>query len=369
MAKSKLFPASGITAALLVLGVAAAPLAGSADLQGSVELPALASPASGEHQPGRVVWMDLVIPSLPTEERFYTSLLGWSFRQLSSGQEPYALAMLNGQPVASLIQRPLPRKGQRGPAWLGFLSADDLDAATRAALAQGGKQRSPVRMYPQRGRQVLLEDPQGVVFGVVSATGGDPPDTLALSGQWIWSALFTGDPDNEAAFYQKVFGYDVYDLTDQSDQARLATEPNAQPNAQQTATDSSAAATSASTGAVEHLELASADYARASVNGLSAEQAQRHARWLYFVRVDDAAAAVAKAQSLGARVLVQPRADRQGGRVAVIADPAGALLGLMEWSDADADTSAVAGDGSGGSAPTASGANTGSAAPPPGAAP
>jgi hypothetical protein len=348
----KSFSKSGMATALLALGAAAAPLAWGADVPGSVDLPALANPASGEHQPGRVVWMDLVIPSLPTEERFYTSLLGWSFRQLSSGQEPYALAMVNGQPVASLIQRQLPRNGQRAPAWLGFLSANDLDAATRVALAQGAKQRSPVRIYPRRGRQILLEDPQGVVFGVVSATGGDPPDTLALPGQWIWSALFTGDPDNEAAFYQKVFGYDVYDLTDQSDQARAATDPNAQPPA----------AAAASTGAIEHLQLASAEYARASVNGVPQEQAQRPARWLHFVRVEDAAAAAAKAQSLGARVLVQPRADRQGGRVAVIADPAGALLGLMEWSDSDADASASVGSASG---PATQGADTGATAPPP----
>jgi predicted enzyme related to lactoylglutathione lyase len=345
---------SALATALLALGAAAAPLAWGADVPGSVDLPALSNPASGEHQPGRVVWMDLVIPSLPVEERFYSSLLGWSFRQLSAGQEPYALAMVDGQPVASLIQRQLPGNGQRAPAWLGFVSANDLDAAVSVALAQGAKQRSPVRIYPQRGRQVVLEDPQGVVFGVVSATGGDPPDTLALPGQWIWSALLTGDPDNEAAFYQKVFGYEVYDLTDQSDQAR----------AQQTASDSSAAAAAASTGAIEHLQLASADYARASVNGVP--QAQRHARWLHFVRVEDAAAAAAKAQSLGARVLVQPRADRQGGRVAVIADPAGALLGLMEWSDSDADASASVGNASGSGT---QGADTGAAAPPSSASP
>ncbi len=307
--------------------------------------------------------MDLVVPDLAVEERFYASLLGWDFRQLSAGQRPYALAIADGQPVASLIQRPLPRRGERGPAWLGFLSTADLDAALRATRLHGGKQRSAVRSYPQRGRQAVLEDPTGVVFGLISASGGDPPDTLAAPGQWIWSALFTGDPDNEAAFYQDVFGYEVYDLTDQSDQARAATEPNAQPNAQQTVTDSSAAAASASGGAVEHLELASQDYARASVNGLAADRVRGHARWLHFVRVDDVAAATARAQSLGARILVQPRADRQGGRIAVIVDPAGAPLGLMEWSDTGTATSAAD------SGPAAHGANTGAAAPPPGANP
>jgi len=36
---------------------------------------------------------------------------------------------------------------------------------------------------------------------------------------------------------------------------------------------------------------------------------------------------------LGGRVLVEPRIDRHGGRIAVVADPSGAPVGLMEWSD------------------------------------
>jgi predicted enzyme related to lactoylglutathione lyase len=33
--------------------------------------------------------------------------------------------------------------------------------------------------------------------------------------------------------------------------------------------------------------------------------------------------------------LVEPRIDRQGGRLAVFTDPSGAPFGVMEWSDAD----------------------------------
>jgi predicted enzyme related to lactoylglutathione lyase len=50
------------------------------------------------------------------------------------------------------------------------------------------------------------------------------------------------------------------------------------------------------------------------------------------VSADDAAA---KAVQLGGKVLVPPYEDRHGGKVAVIADPAGAPLGVMEWSDSD----------------------------------
>ena len=47
----------------------------------------------------------------------------------------------------------------------------------------------------------------------------------------------------------------------------------------------------------------------------------------------DASRTAAQAVALGGRILVEPRADRHGGQLAVVADPQGAPIGLMEWSD------------------------------------
>ena len=84
--------------------------------------------------------------------------------------------------------------------------------------------------------------------------------------------------------------------------------------------------------------LSTDDYARASANDLERGSARRHSHWLNFVRVASAAESAAKAAALGGRVLVEPRVDRHGGMLAVVADPAGAPVGLMEWSDSDTKT-------------------------------
>jgi hypothetical protein len=34
-------------------------------------------------------------------------------------------------------------------------------------------------------------------------------------------------------------------------------------------------------------------------------------------------------------VLVEPRVDRHGGHIAVLADPGGAPFGVMEWTESD----------------------------------
>ncbi len=267
------------------------------------EVPPLVAPPSAEHHVGKVIWTDLATPDLAAAEKFYSGLFGWTFRELRSGEKGYALALLDGRPVAGLFQRPEPPGERKRPAWLAFIAVRDVDAAKTTALAHGAKVVFEPRTYAQRGRQAVFSDPEGAVFGVLASTSGDPGDYLAAPGDWIWSALLAKDPDTEAAFYQTLFGYEVFDLP----------------------TDDG----------LQHVILSSDDFARAGVNHFPSVSARRHPHWANFVRVVDASASAARAVALGGRILVEPHVDRHGSNVALVADPAGALVGLMEWSDAD----------------------------------
>ena len=269
----------------------------------ALELPPLAQPASTEHHAGKVIWLDLVTPDLAGAKRFYGGLFGWTFQEVSKRRTPYCVATLNGSPVAGLVQRAIGPGERRQPAWLTFLSVADVEQAERTALANGGKVLSEARTYPQRGRQAVLADPQGAVFAVLQSSSGDPPDVLAQPGQWIWSSLLAGEPDKDAAFYEAVFGYEVFDqIRDDG---------------------------------LEHVLLASDDYARASVNAPPSGSSALHPHWLNFVRVVNTVDSVAKVKALGGQVLVAPHLDRHGGSIAVVADPSGAPFGLLEWTDAD----------------------------------
>jgi predicted enzyme related to lactoylglutathione lyase len=269
----------------------------------ALELPPLAQPASTEHHAGKVIWLDLVTPDLAGAKRFYGELFGWTFQEVSKRRPPYCVATLNGSPVAGLVQRAIGPGERRQPAWLTFLSVADVEQAERTALANGGKVLSEARTYPQRGRQAVFADPQGAVFAVLQSSSGDPPDVLAQPGQWIWSSLLAGEPDKDAAFYEAVFGYEVFDqIRDDG---------------------------------LEHVLLASDDYARASVNAPPSGSSALHPHWLNFVRVVNTVDSAAKVKALGGQVLVAPHLDRHGGSIAVVADPSGAPFGLLEWTDAD----------------------------------
>ena len=78
--------------------------------------------------------------------------------------------------------------------------------------------------------------------------------------------------------------------------------------------------------------LASGGYSRASVAPL-APRPQAKPGWLLFVRVADVKAAAAKAISLGGRVLVAPSDAPTEHWRAVIADPTGAVIGLVQLQE------------------------------------
>lgn len=297
------FVRQGLCAVLLY---AAGAVAVHATPGAAVVLPELTQPASGEHHVGKVVWVDLVTPDLDGARRFYGALFGWTFREVP-GDPNYALALLDGEPLAGMFQKAPPPGQPQQPAWLTFLAVRNVDATQQAALQHGGKVLSKPHNYPQRGRQAVLADPDGAVFAVLAAKGGDPPDYLAAPGEWIWSSLLVTNPKQESAFYKTLFGYDVYDL---------ASEGGGEGDAQ-------------------HYILSSDDYARAGLHALPADSMRRHPHWLNFVRVTNAADTAKKARALGGRVLVEPRIDRHGGHLAVLADPSGTPFGVMEWSDTD----------------------------------
>jgi uncharacterized protein len=290
-----------VTAALGLLVILLS--SSSSSFAAAFELPALVDPAGHERHPGKIVWADLVTPDLAGAKRFYGGLFGWTFNDIHTGSTSYSIALSNGQAVAGLVDRAVKPDEHRQPAWLTFISVKDVDQAQRTIVANGGKVLSPARTYAHRGRQAVFADPQGAVFAVLKSSSGDPEDALADSGEWIWSSLVARDPGAAAAFYQIVFDYEVFDLP--------------------------------SDDGLEHVVLATDDYARASANELPADAAKLHPHWLNFVRVQSTTEAASKAESLGGHILVAPHPDRHGGLVAVVSDPAGAPFGLLEWTETD----------------------------------
>lgn len=263
------------------------------------QLPPLNDPATGLQLAGKLVWADLATSDPDAARRFYGELFGWTFTSVGSGGQAYALAHLDGAAIAGIVRRADRSEERSRSRWIPFLSARDVPATERAVAHAGGKSLVASRTIAARGTLAVFADAEGAVFGALDSTSGDPGDYLPEVGDWIWAQLLSRNADKAAAFYAGLAGY--------------------------VPVEAESAASSRS------LLLTRDGYARASILQIPAGHEELRPDWLLYVRVADVSKASASAERLGGRILLAASAALYQGRVAVIADPGGAPVGLLQW--------------------------------------
>jgi predicted enzyme related to lactoylglutathione lyase len=266
---------------------------------GSFEVPAISNPATGVHEVGKLIWLDLETTDLPGAKRFYRALFGWDYRDYHSYGLDYTVAVASGSPVAGLVRRRIVKDTERPSAWLPFFSVADVSVTFQQALAAHAKIRSDPENLPLRGRQARLRDPEGATFALVSSSSGDPPDDphARALGTWGVPSLLARDPAGEAVFYQTLFYYAVVG------------DPTAH--------------------GFERIQLETATEERASVRPLPDGSDPLNPQWIAFARVASTADTVRKAQKLGGHILVATM-QTQDGIEAILEDPTGAAFGIAE---------------------------------------
>jgi hypothetical protein len=271
------------------------------------DLPPLNSPANTELHPGKFIWGDLFTADPEAAEKFYTGLFGWKSTAIertgAKNTHPYIILSVGGRPVAGIAQRPGKMKDQIHGRWVGYVSVPDVDQALAAAAAGGGHVLSRAKDRPARGAQGIFTDSGGAMLGVMHSSSGDPGEYVPEPGDWAWAELLARDPGAACLFYHSVAGYEWIPDT-------RTDRPN-------------------------NFILVSGGYSRASVTTVP-DRPKAHPVWLLFVRVASVKETVARAVSLGGRVIVAPSDAPAEYWRAVIADPAGARLGVVEIEDTSA---------------------------------
>jgi hypothetical protein len=278
-----------------VLIIAAAFLMGCANFgklsEGGAEMaqiPITENP-SGKTYPGKFIWHDLLTPDPLSAGKFYEKLFGWQIEY----QGRYAVVRNRGKLIAGILQVEPADGRARDGVWIPSVSVVDVDAAISLVKANGGKiLKGPVDM-DQRGRLVLISDPQRADLVLLSAKGGDPADTEAAIGDWLWDEIWTNDPDSIEDFYVSVLGYDEIASGDKYDVFKYKGKWRA---------------------GIRHVR-----------------DDRGHMLWVPVVRVADPEATAQRVRELGGVVWVAPDEAPSKGDTALIADPTGALLLIQRW--------------------------------------
>lgn len=244
---------------------------------------------------GMFVWRELMTDGVDAARRFYGELLGWQWKGEDMGPAgTYWMASRDGQRVCGLMQKP---PGVPMPsAWSSYVLVDDVDAAAARCTAAGGRVLKAPEDIPEVGRFAVLADPWGAVampFRAARSDGESPP--RPGPGTFCWETLVTPDPAAAIAFYGKVVGF------------RAGPSPSG-----------------------EGTVLLAGDTPVADVQPA---RPGGPSYWATYVAVVDAEASRDRAARLGGKVIV-PRIDvPKVGIVAVVADPAGASLGLFQGTE------------------------------------
>lgn len=252
----------------------------------------------GQYHPGKFIWFDLVTDDLAAARKFYGAVFGWQFRPVDGAPASYTVVEHAGRDIAGMFVKAPPAGATRAARWLSLISVSDPAAAARYVESQGGSVIVPPAAIAGRGTHVLFRDPQGAVFGVLESESGDPADTPVADGDFFWLDLLARDPEQAAKFYGGLAGYEIH-LRDIGPGVKRAV-------------------------------LASGGYSRAGIAPIPAPVKQPG--WLPYILVDGVAGTLDKVRAAGGKVLVEPRADLLDGNLAVIADPRGGVLGVVDWT-------------------------------------
>ncbi|MEV7726515.1 VOC family protein [Streptomyces sp. NPDC087917] len=247
-------------------------------------------------------WLDLGSPDTAATAAFYGDVLGWEF--VSAGPEAggYGMFQVGGRTVAAL--GPLTEEGATS-AWMVHFRSDDVQA-TAAAVRDGGGR---VRMEPMdvmgEGWLAQFTDPQGAEFACwqPGRTGG--LGATSEVNTLLWVELHVPDPPAAIDFYAGLFGWRSAEMPVPGMAYRV-------------------------------LSIADGDQQDGSFGGVAPQGDGAGAGsnevpcWVPYFHVADVDVTAAVVTAGGGSVLM-PAADvPQVGRIAWVADPAGAVFALMK---------------------------------------
>jgi predicted enzyme related to lactoylglutathione lyase len=245
--------------------------------------------AGGTTGPGSFLGSDLLTEDAVTAAAFYGELFGWDVEKVR--EDSYAIHH-QGRLIASFSKVDSADPGANESFWLVGIAVADLDKAVNAANRLGGEVREAVRTVEGYGRFAVIADPQGAPVMLIEP-GLKPIGGTTGPGSWVWAELWTSDVDAAADFYAKVIGYSQTEVERRDEKYRV---------------------------------FKIGEEIRAGLVKIPAELENLEPGWAAYVGVENLATTLTRVRELGGRVIFASEDNPVRGAVALIADPAGAVV-------------------------------------------
>jgi uncharacterized protein len=243
------------------------------------------------HLPGKFVWFEVVTTDVARAKAFYSELIGWDLNPIDMGGFTYEMINNQQQGVGGIVQAP-----EGVPShWISYLSVPDVDAKSASIVKAGGKVQGEAMTVPNVGRMVRVSDPLGSAFMLFHAQDGDKADAPGVLGGFHWNELWTTDTKQALSFYKEQFGFqhDVMNMGPQGD----------------------------------YFVLKTGETQRAGL--MKSPETKIPSMWLPYIHVSKIDETTKRAVSMGAKILKEASDIPGVGRFSILADPTGAVIGLI----------------------------------------
>jgi len=258
---------------------------------------------------GQFVWYELTTPDVDAAKKFYSRVTGWGTQQFD---DDYTMWTTGGRPIGGLMHlRDDMRQQGVPPNWLPYVESDDVDATAAKAASLGGRLVYGAEDISGGGRFVVLQDPQGAVFGALKpGNPGGAWDGTPVVGRFSWHELMTTDYVKAFEFYSDLFGWEKTGEMDMG-------------------------------GGQNYLMYGKGDTAYGGMFNRFDDMASMNPFWLVYIHVKDVGTAVAAATKAGG-IVKRPQMDIPGGSIAILGDPQGAGFAVHHASAPAAATTKTA---------------------------
>jgi uncharacterized protein len=244
---------------------------------------------------GRFVWFEYVSKDASKVQPFFGELFHWKTKQEKMPSGPYTMITLGDRRLGG-FDSPTPGVPEAAH-WLPYLQVANAREVASKVKSLGGKiVKEPVQLGEMATMSVVL-DPFGAPFALWQPNNPQGTgDYTSADGAFIWNELYTPDPDKAVSFYKSIGGFEHEQMKGER------------------------------TGPARYDILNSDGKGRAGIMKMEGVPPQ----WMPYVMVANPDQTVEQAKRLGGTAKHPPETLEGVGRLAVIADPLGGIIGLLK---------------------------------------
>jgi len=255
-------------------------------------------PQITSHAEGAPCWFELGTTDQKGGNQFYTSLFGWSVSDNPIGPDQfYSTYRKDGSAVgAAYTLSPEMQAQGVPPHWVVYFAVKDVDAVVAKIPQLGGAVIQPAFDVMELGRMAVVRDPTAALFCLWQAKQHSGAEVFGEMNTICWTELATRDTEKAKRFYSDLFGWTTKD----------------------------------STGGQPYTEFAVAGRGTGGILPIEDSWGDVKPFWSIYCRVDDCEAMAEKIKQQGGQVKHPPFDVPQVGRMAVVADPQGAIFQIIK---------------------------------------